>query len=139
MRNSVILFCCLVLISTGLILAQTKEKKVTAKSITIGLIGKSQSNPVFIAAYSGARVAAKEIGAKCGVQISIDWQTPQTENPNEQVQAIERLSHSGVAGIAVACSDANILTPAIDKAVEFGTQVVCFDADAPRTSCLCCH
>jgi ribose transport system substrate-binding protein len=133
MKHSIILLCCIVLISSGLILAQTNNKKVNAKSITIGLIGKSQSNPVFMAAYSGARVAAKEIGAKYGVQVDIDWRTPQNENPREQAQAIEQLNQSGAAGIAVACSDANILTPSINKAADNGTQVICFDSDAPKS------
>jgi len=133
MRHNAILFCCLVLLGTRLILPQVNDKQGKEKSLTIGLIGKSQSNPVFIAAYSGARVAAKEIGVKYGVQITIDWQTPQMENPKDQALAIERLSRSGVEGIAIACSDAGILTPAIDKAVSLGTQVVCFDADAPRS------
>jgi ribose transport system substrate-binding protein len=133
MKNKIILLLCLILAGTGLVFAQSTEKKVNAKNITIGLIGKSQSNPVFMAAYSGARVAAKEIGAKYGVQVTIDWQTPQNENPKEQAQAIEKLSHSGAAGIAIACSDASIVTPAIDKAVDLGTQVVCFDSDAPKS------
>ena len=133
MKNKIVLLVVLVLIISGLTAAQTDSKKANTKSITIGVIGKSQSNPVFIAAYSGARVAAKELGAKYGVQVLIDWQTPQTENPKEQVQAVDRLSQSGAAGIAIACSDANILTPAINKAVDLGTQVVCFDADAPKS------
>ena len=133
MKNRIILICCLVLIDSGLILAQTNDKKVNAKSITIGLIGKSQSNPVFIAAYAGARVAAKEMSAKYGVEVVIDWRTPKTENPQEQAQAVDQLSRSGVAGIAIACSDANILTSPINKAVDLGTQVVCFDADAPKS------
>lgn len=133
MKNGIVILCCLVLINSGLILSQANNKKANAKSVTIGLIGKSQSNPVFIAAYSGARVAAKEIGAKYGVQVNIDWQTPQNENPKEQAQAIERLSRSGAAGIAIACSDANLLTSPINNAVDNGTQVVCFDADAPKS------
>lgn len=133
MRNKMIILLCVVLLNSGFILSQPSNKKVNAKSITIGLIGKSQSNDVFVAAYSGARVAAKEIGAKYGVNVYIDWQTPQTENPMEQAQAIERLSHSGAAGIAIACSDANTLTAPINKAVDLGTQVICFDSDAPKS------
>jgi ribose transport system substrate-binding protein len=132
MRKITVIFFCLILLSTGLILAQA-DKKINAKNITIGFLGKSQSNPVFVAAYSGARVAAKEIGAKYGVQVTIDLQTPQNENPEQQAKAIEQLSRSGAAGIAVACSDANILTPSINKAVENGTQVICFDSDAPKS------
>ena len=133
MKKMIVILCCFLLINSGLILSQSNNKKVNTKSITIGLIGKSQSNPVFIAAYSGARVAAKEIGAKYGVQVTIDWQTPQNENPGQQAKAIEQLSHAGAAGIAVACSDANILTPSINKAVDDGTQVICFDSDAPKS------
>ncbi len=80
--------------------AQEAAKKGGMKHITIGMIGKSRSNPVFVAANTGARVAAKEIGAKYGVEVNIDWQTPQGENPREQAQAIELLSRLGAAGIA---------------------------------------
>lgn len=133
MRHLLVFLICLFLINDGHIFAQNSNNKVSEKNITIGFIGKSQSNPVFIAAYYGARVAAKEIGAKYGVQVNIDWQTPQNENPKEQAQAIERLSRSGVAGIAIACSDANALTSPINNAVDLGAQVVCFDADAPKS------
>ena len=133
MKSKIFLLFFLILINSVMIIAQASNKKSNAKSITIGLIGKSQSNPVFIAAYSGARVAAKELGAKYGVEVIIDWQTPQNENPKEQARSIDQLSHSGAEGIAVACSDANILTPSINKAVENGTQVICFDSDAPKS------
>jgi ribose transport system substrate-binding protein len=103
------------------------------KQITIGMIGKSRSNPIFVAAYAGARVAAKELGAKYDVEVNIDWKTPQVENPRQQALAIEQLSLSGTAVIAVACSDASILTPSINKAVDLGSQVVCFDADAAKS------
>jgi ribose transport system substrate-binding protein len=103
------------------------------KKITIGLVAKSQSNPVFQAAYKGAQDAAKELGAKYNADVTIDWQTPASEDAQKQAQAIEQLSNSGAQGIAVSCSDANAVTPAINKAVENGSQVVCFDSDAPRS------
>ena len=133
MKKNLVLLVCLILVSIGQIFTQDLNKKGEVKKITIGLVGKSQSNPVFIAAYAGARVAAKEIGTKYGVEVSIDWQTPQTENPQEQAQAIEQLNHSGAAGIAVSCSNANILGPSINKAVNLGTHVICFDADASKS------
>jgi len=133
MRHRLVFLICLIIINYGQNYAQDVNKKGGAKKITLGIIGKSQSNPVFIAAYAGARVAAKEIGANYGVEVVIDWQTPENENPKEQAEAVEKLSHSGAAGIAIACSDAKILTPSINKAVDLGTQVVCFDADAPKS------
>jgi ribose transport system substrate-binding protein len=129
MRHRLFYLSCLVLFSLFITLAQTGN----VRSITIGLIGKSQSNPVFSAAYAGAKVAAKEIGTKNGVEVIIDWQTPLNENPQEQSDIIDKLTRSGAAGIAIACSDANIVTPSINKAVDVGIQVICFDSDAPKS------
>ena len=103
------------------------------KKIVIGMVAKSQSNPVFQAAYQGAKDAAKELGPKYGVEVTIDWQTPPGEDAQKQAQAIEQLASSGASAIAVSCSDANAVTPAINKAVAAGVEVVCFDSDAPRS------
>ncbi len=103
------------------------------KKVVIGMVAKSQSNPVFQAAYQGALAGAKELGPKYGVEVTIDWQTPPNEDAQKQAQAIEQLASSGAQGIAVSCSDANAVTPAIDKAASAGVEVVCFDSDAPRS------
>jgi len=107
------------------------------KKIVIGLVAKSQSNPVFQAAYAGAKDAAKELGPQYGAIVTIDWQTPPDEDAQKQAEAIEQLARGGAAGIALACSDANTCTPAINKAVGLGSVVVCFDSDAPRSKRLC--
>ena len=107
--------------------AQEKPK------ITIGIVAKSQSNPVFQAAHQGAKDAAKELGDKYGVQVDINIQTPPEEDAQKQAQAIEQLAQSGVAGIAVSCSNANTCAPAIDKAVDAGVPVMCFDSDSPKS------
>lgn len=107
------------------------------RTITIGLVAKSQGNAVFQAAHAGALAAAKELGKARGIEVVIDWQTPPEEDPQKQAQAIEQLARAGVAGIAVSCSDANTLTSAIDKAVELGSQVMCFDSDAPQSKRFC--
>jgi ribose transport system substrate-binding protein len=109
------------------------ESGNTKKKIVIGLVAKSQSNPLFQAAYTGAKDAARELRERYGVEVVIDWQTPPDENAQKQAEAIEQLARAGVEGIAVSCSDANILTPAINKAVELGSTVVCFDSDAPKS------
>lgn len=105
--------------------------------VVIGLVAKSQSNPVFQAAYAGAKDAARELGEKLGAEVVIDWQTPPDEDAQKQAEAVEQLARGGALGIAVACSDANPLTPAINKAVDLGVAVVCFDSDAPRSKRLC--
>ena len=124
-----ILVVALLVVAT---VAQAGDKK-----IVIGIVAKSQSNPVFQAAYAGAKDAAKELGPQYGVTVTIDWQTPPDEDAQKQAEAIEQLARGGAAGIAVSCSDANTCTPAINKAVGLGSVVVCFDSDAPRSKRLC--
>jgi ribose transport system substrate-binding protein len=103
------------------------------KSYTFGLVAKSQSNPVFQAARAGAEQAAKDLGAKNGLTIKIDWRTPNEEDAQKQAEAIEQLVLAGADGIAVSCSDANKLTDAINSAVKNGVPVATFDSDAPAS------
>ena len=110
--------------------AQAAEK---SRTITIGLVAKSQGNPVFQAARVGAVDAAKELGAKHKLTIKIDWRTPNEEDAQKQAEAIEQLVLTGAEGIAVACSDANKLTDAINSAVKNGVPVATFDSDAPAS------
>src|SRR5437764_2390776 len=103
------------------------------KSYTLGLVAKSQSNPVFQAARVGAEQAAKDLGQKNGISIKIDWRTPNEEDAQKQAEAIEQLVLAGADGIAVSCSDANKLTDAINSAVKNGVPVATFDSDAPAS------
>ncbi len=103
------------------------------RTITLGLVAKSQGNPVFQAARVGAEDAAADLGKKLGVTIKIDWRTPNEEDAQKQAEAIEQLVLAGAEGIAVSCSDANKLTDAINSAVNNGVPIVTFDSDAPNS------
>jgi ribose transport system substrate-binding protein len=103
------------------------------RTIIIGLVAKSQGNPVFQAARVGAEDAARELGAKHKLTIKIDWRTPNEEDAQKQAEAIEQLVLAGAEGIAVSCSDANKLTDAINRAVDNGVPVATFDSDAPAS------
>ena len=103
------------------------------KSYTIGLVAKSQGNPVFQAARVGAMDAAKDLGTKHNLRIKVDWRTPNEEDAQKQAEAIEQLVLAGASGIAVSCSDANKLTDAINSAVKNGVPVATFDSDAPAS------
>src|ERR1700722_7148230 len=103
------------------------------KKITIGVVAKSQSNAVFQAAYQGAKDAAKELGPQYGADVTIDWQTPADEDAQKQAEAVEALTRNGAAGIAVSCSEARTLQPAINKAVAGGVAAMCFDSDSPKS------
>lgn len=103
------------------------------KDYVFGIVAKSNNNPVFQAAKTGAEDEAKALSEKYGVNIKIDWRTPNEEDPQKQVEAVEQLVNAGVSGISVSASDANKLTDAINKAVDGGVPVFMFDSDAPKS------
>jgi ribose transport system substrate-binding protein len=104
-----------------------------AETYTFGMVAKSQGNQFFEAARSGANDAARELGAKHGITIKIDWRTPNEEDAQKQADFIEQLVLNGAQGIIVSCSDANKLTDAINRAVDQGVPVVTFSGDAPAS------
>ena len=109
--------------------ARAEEKK----KVLIGFVAKSLSNDVFQAAQVGAADAAKEMGPKYNAEVQLEIRTPNDEDATKQAEAIEALARMGAQGIAVSCSEANTVTPSIDKAVSRGVQVMCFDSDAPNS------
>ena len=103
------------------------------KTYTFGIVAKSNNNPVFQAAKTGAEDEAAKLSKEKGVTIKIDWRTPNEEDPQKQADAVEQLVNAGANGIAISASDANKLTDAINKAVDSGVPVVMFDSDAPKS------
>ncbi len=99
--------------------------------VVVGVIAKSQQNPVFQAARTGALDAAKDLSAKYGVEIVADWQTPTQEDAQRQASIIEQLVSKGVDGIAISCTDGQVVRGPIDAAVARGVVVVTFDSDSP--------
>jgi ribose transport system substrate-binding protein len=112
-------------------------QKTAKTAYTFALVAKSQSNPVFQAARVGAEDAAAELSQKLGVKITVLWRTPNEDDAQQQVDYIEQLVLQGVDGISVSCSEAETLTPAINKAVTQGVAVMCFDSDAPASQRFC--
>jgi len=135
--------CCLLatVLPGGCKKAANTESATTGqpakRTIHIGMIAKSEANDVFQAAHTGALDAAKELGDKYGVNIEIEWRTPPNEDPAAQADALNALANEKVDGITLSCSAAQMLTPAINDAVDKGVPVVCFDSDAPASKRLC--
>ena len=111
----------------------TRKEDPGGRTYKIGLIAKSEGNPVFLAARVGAEDAARDLGEKYGVKIEILWRTPASEDAQKQAGLIEQLLVVGADGIAISCSDATKVTGVINTAVDKGVPVVCFDADAPES------
>jgi ribose transport system substrate-binding protein len=102
-------------------------------AITIAMIAKSSDNPVFLAARTGAEAAAKELSAKHGVDVKVEWLTPATEDGEVQAQRVRQAVNEGVDAILISCSDAGKVTGAINDAVDRGVAVMTFDSDAPQS------
>jgi ribose transport system substrate-binding protein len=117
--------------------AGTARPAATGKGLKIGMIAKSNSNPVFLAARKGAESRAAALSDELGLSVTLDWRTPNDEDAQKQAEFIEQLVSSGAAGLAIACSDASKVTRAIDDAIAKGVQVMCFDSDAPESKRLC--
>ena len=98
--------------------------------LTIAMIAKSTTNPVFLSARKGAENAAKELGEKHGVPVRIVWMTPDDEDGQLQVTAIAQALKDRANAILISCSDAKGVTGAINDAVDKGVPVMTFDSDA---------
>jgi ribose transport system substrate-binding protein len=103
----------------------------SSQKYVIGLVAKSQVNPVFQAARVGAEQAAVDLSEQYGIDVEIRWQTPSTEDAQQQAQYVEQLTAAAVDGIAISCIDANLLNGALQDAVAKGVVVMTFDSDAP--------
>ncbi len=111
----------------------TGGKDYKASGLKITMIAKSNNNPVFQSAKTGAEKAAEELGQKNGVKITVDWQTPETEDGQVQAQKIQQAANEGADVILLSCTDADKVTGAINDAVDKGIPVMTFDSDAPKS------
>ena len=125
------------LVSAGVLAADSGDAKAgTAtgkKKFTIAMIAKSSTNPVFLSARTGAEAAARELSAKHGMDIVIDWRTPPAEDGQIQAQRLAQAVNEGADAALISCSDAAKITGAINDAVARGVPVMTFDSDAPQS------
>ena len=117
-----------------------KDKSIAAggakspgKPFVITMIAKSSTNPVFLSARTGAEVAAAEMSKQLGINVTIDWRTPPSEDGTVQAQRIAEAVNDGVQALLISASDAGKVTGAIDDAVARGVPVMMFDSDAPAS------
>lgn len=102
-------------------------------TMRIAVIAKSSTNPVFLAARTGAEAAAKDLGDKNHMRIEIMWLTPPDEDAQVQAQRIQQAVNDGADAILISCSDAGKVTGVINDAVDRGVPVMTFDSDAPQS------
>jgi len=98
-----------------------------SKTTTIAVVPKALDNMIFLDAKTGAEAKGKELG------INVEWVGPARSDASEQVNVIESLIERKVDGILISCNNADALKNVIDRAVNAGIKVACFDADSPNS------
>ena len=104
--------------------------------IVIGLVAKANDNQVFQVARTAAIKTAAELSKKEGVDISIEWRTPDQEDPTKQAANIEAMT-SICQGISVSCSEGEKLVGPINAAIDKGVSVMTFDSDSAHSKRMC--
>ncbi len=122
-----------VLVLTLMLACKKEAPAPNTPKYKIALIAKSSTNPVFLAARTGAEAAAKKLSAAHKIDIEIAWLTPPQEDGQVQAQRIAQAVNEGAHAILMACSDAGKVTGAINDAVARGVPVMTFDSDAPQS------
>src|SRR5919106_5206881 len=113
--------------------SETASRAPADDRLTIAMIAKSSTNPVFLAARTGAETAARELSTETGSQIEVVWLTPPQEDGQIQAQRIQQAVNDGADAVLLAASDAGKVTGAINDAVDRGVEVMMFDSDAPQS------
>ena len=86
-------------------------------------------HPFFDSVGNGALEKVKELG----MDITMILEGAQNGDISQQIQIMEDLITQKVDGIAIGPCDSDALTPYIDKAVDAGIPVLCYDTDAPES------
>jgi ribose transport system substrate-binding protein len=97
------------------------------RRLRFAFIPKALHIPVFTYARTGAERAAKQANAE------ILWRGPETTDEIRQKEILESFIAQRVDGIAISCLNGDLLTDAIDRAVEAGIPVITWDSDAPKS------
>ncbi len=98
------------------------------RKLRFAFIPKALHIPVFDYARTGAERAAKQIGG-----IEIIWRGAEGTDEIRQKEILESFIAQRVDGIAISCLNGDLLTDAIDRAVDAGIPVMTWDSDAPKS------
>ena len=91
-------------------------------TIMVNMKGPGAGNPFWAAVEAGAKAKGEELGVTVNVMAP-----PQESDVVSQVGQVEDALAQGVDGIAIAVTDPDALTPALEKAIADGVPVVYID------------
>ena len=87
--------------------------------------------PIVHPFFEPVAVDAENFGKENGWEVIT--KAPDTANAQLQIEIMENLIAMKVDGIAIGPTDPTALVPTIDKAIDAGIKVICFETDAPTS------
>ena len=108
------------------------DTSTAAKRYRFAVMPKSLDLPVFSYAKVGAERAAKQLG-----NVDVVWRAPETADALKQKEILESFITQGMDGIAISSINGDLVTETINKAMDQGIPVVCWDSDAPKSKRVC--
>jgi ribose transport system substrate-binding protein len=116
------------IVTLTLLMGCSRTPSDAPRKLRFAIIPKALHIPVFDYARQGAERTAREIGG-----IEILWRGPESTDEIRQKEILESFIAQRVDGIAISCLNGDLLTDAIDRAVDAGIPVVTWDSDAPKS------
>lgn len=105
---------------------------VSSKKYKIAIVPKGLDNPVFALARLGLEERAAELG-----DVEPIFTAGATTNTSLDINVLEGLVSSKVDAIGISCNDPVAYIPVINKAIDAGICVMCWDSDSPGSKRLC--
>jgi ribose transport system substrate-binding protein len=115
------------LLLTTLLLCGCSDHANAPRKLRFAIIPKAIHIPVFEYARIGAERAARDLG------VEVIWRGAETTDEIRQKEILESFITQRVDGIAISCLNGDLLTDAINRAVDSGIPVVTWDSDAPKS------
>jgi ribose transport system substrate-binding protein len=105
---------------------------VPTRKYKIAIVPKGLDNPVFALARLGLEERAAELG-----DVEPIFAAGATTNTSLDINTLETLISSKVNAIGISCNDPIAYVPVINKAIDAGICVMCWDSDAPTSKRVC--
>ncbi|WP_298029197.1 substrate-binding domain-containing protein [uncultured Dysosmobacter sp.] len=140
------LLACLMLVCMILSLVACSNQKQTESKLPEGGQTETQeptgeAQRTFAIVYPIVHPFFEPIGADAEEyaktnNCTIITKAPDSSNAQQQIEIMENLISMNVDGIAIGPTDTSALVPTINKAIEKGIKVICFESEAPDSDAL---
>ena len=119
--------------STQLSPRRTPTPTPQRRKLVIAWIPKALDNPVFEVGRLGAQRRALELTYSGPIDVEVLYVGSVASDAAEQVRVVEDVIARRVDGIAISCNDPTACIDPINRAVDAGIPVMCWDADSPQS------